>query len=191
MLYIVLLLVLGALGLLVTALTTANTLWAWLSVGISLVAAAILVLDWLGNRRKAAAPAVAPVEAADDIDDAVDDDADDFVDDEPAPEPVIEAPPAAPEVPLGASVEVDPEAEPAEESTDAADLLVISGLTADVRVLDERPRYHLPKCGWLANRPSIPLPISEARQLGFTPCAVCSPDAALAAKHRAGRGARQ
>jgi len=190
LLYIVLLLVLGALGLLVTALTTANTLWAWLSVGISVVAAGLLVLDWLGNRRKASSADEAVVD--DDFGDDFDADesvAADFADDpehvEAAPAPAEVAPPVAATPPLSASTDLDPEAEPAEEQTDAADLLVISGLSADVRVLDERPRYHLPKCGWLANRPSIPLPVSEARQLGFTPCGRCSPDATLAAKHRA------
>ncbi|CRK58416.1 hypothetical protein [Alloactinosynnema sp. L-07] len=190
------LLVLGALGLLITALTTANTLWAWLSVGISVVAAAILVLDWLRNRRRAAAPsAAAQVADEPEPDDFGDDDPDDATgfDDEPEDEDVLavaEEPSTAPTPPLGASTADDPDSEPAEEETDAADLLVVSGLSADVRVLDERPRYHLVKCGWLANRPSIALPVSEARQLGFTPCGRCAPDATLAAKHRAGRGAR-
>lgn len=70
---------------------------------------------------------------------------------------------------------------------DAADALVVSELTDEVRVLDERPRYHLAECSWLAARPSLGLPIGEARRLGFTPCAVCRPDASLAARERAGR----
>lgn len=176
MLYIVLILVLAALGLLVTALTTANTLWAWLSVGISVVAAGILVYDWLGNRRRKPAEPETVVEEAEDEPEHVDDTVDEPVFD---PVPPAEASPVVDES--------SPEDEPAEEPTDAADLLVISGLTADVRVLDERPRYHLAKCAWLGGRSSIGLPVAEARQLGFTPCARCSPDATLAAKHRAGR----
>ncbi|ONI70574.1 hypothetical protein ALI144C_48985 [Actinosynnema sp. ALI-1.44] len=52
MLYLVLLLVVVSLGLLIAALTTANTLWAWISVLISVVAAVLLVLDWVKNRRR-------------------------------------------------------------------------------------------------------------------------------------------
>jgi hypothetical protein len=79
----------------------------------------------------------------------------------------------------------DFDAEPGEEPTDASDLLVVAGLSAEVRVVDEHPRYHLATCVWLANRPTIPVAVSEARQLGFTPCARCGPDAILAARHRA------
>ncbi|WP_369794550.1 hypothetical protein [Kutzneria sp. 744] len=78
----------------------------------------------------------------------------------------------------------DDQQEPAEEDTDAADALVVSELTDEVLVLDERPRYHLAACDWVGERPTIPLPVNEARQLGFTPCAVCAPDATLAAATR-------
>jgi hypothetical protein len=77
--------------------------------------------------------------------------------------------------------------EPGEEPTDASDLLVVAGLNVEVRVVDEHPRYHLATCVWLANRPTIPIPVSEARQLGFTPCSRCAPDSVLAARHRAAR----
>jgi hypothetical protein len=49
---IVLILVLGALGLLVTALITAQSLWAWTSIGLSVVAALLLVAD-VARRRAA------------------------------------------------------------------------------------------------------------------------------------------
>lgn len=75
--------------------------------------------------------------------------------------------------------------EPPEEDTDAADLLVVADLVDEVRVLDERPRYHLSSCSWLAGRPSLGLPVQEARQLQFTPCAVCTPDRVLVRKSRA------
>lgn len=187
MLYIVLALVVAAFGLLIAALATANTLWAWVSVGVSIVAAVLLVLDWLAGRRKVAATVAAPahdtVAAPDDEPDAaptdhvgavpaVDTEPADELDDEP-----VDVPAADPE--------------PAEEATDASDLLVISDLDGEVRVVDEHPRYHLARCSWLAGKSTIPLPISEARQLGFTPCGRCGPDAALAAEHRAGRGAAQ
>jgi hypothetical protein len=102
------------------------------------------------------------------------------------------APPAeAPAVITDESVEPDPEAEldpetePAEEDTDAADVLIVTDLDVEVRVLDERPRYHLDGCHWVGERATLPLPIREARQLGFSPCAVCTPDAVIAERHRA------
>jgi hypothetical protein len=231
-LYIVLALVLGAFGLLIAALTTANTLWAWISVVVSVVAAALLISDWVTGRRRSRAgdepdrPKVGTADGvrhrqdapADDLSDYEDDLRDDEVVFPPEPEPradldfepvafepvaatgpdavrtvVTEAvePPAerfddrAQEVDRAQDV-VDT-GEPGEEPTDASDLLVVAGLNAEVRVVDEHPRYHLATCVWLANRPTIPIPVSEARQLGFTPCSRCGPDSTLAARHRAGR----
>lgn len=221
MLYIVLALVLAAFGLLIAALTTANTLFAWASVVVSVAAAALLITDWVKGRRAKAAKAQdeparpksvtvggsrrQPSEEQDL--DAYEDDFDDdpFGGDlprEPASNLAFEPPvkmelpggpadertvvtEAAPE-PVAAPV-ADDMGEPGEEPTDAGDLLVVAGLNAEVRVVDEHPRYHLATCVWLANRPTIPLPVSEARQLGFTPCARCGPDGVLAARHRAAR----
>jgi membrane protein implicated in regulation of membrane protease activity len=161
MLFLVLVLVLAAFGLLVTALVTATMPWAWVSVGISAVAAIVLLLDWSRRRRTAgAAPAPPPA----------------------VPEQrttVVDAPSPPP-----STVDPDGDAEPAEEDTDAADLLVVTDLDVEVRVVDERPRYHLAACRWLAGRPTLPVPVGEARQLGFTPCAVCTPDRVLAAARR-------
>ena len=214
MLYIVLALVVAALGLLIAALTTANTLWAWVSVVVSVVAAGLLVADWLSGRRKARAkeagkPTVVTVGG--------------HRDDQPAERPGKRAQPGdadwfaepdgklPPADPRDESAAVEPESdnevtghiepveaeeparpasadeEPDEEPTDASDLLVVAGLSAEVRVVDEHPRYHLATCTWLGPRPTIPIPVSEARQLGFTPCARCGPDAVLAARHRAAR----
>jgi hypothetical protein len=173
-LYIVLLLVLAALGLLVPALTTSQHLWAWLSVGASGAAAAVLVLDWWLRRRSSTSASAVPaagtaVERPVELDHQAGPDDQDEVD-----QGAIDTP-ASP----------DQGSEPVEEDTDAADLLIVTDLTAEVRVLDERPRYHLAACRWLAARPSLGLPINEARQLGFTPCSVCHPDNTLAARHRA------
>lgn len=227
MLYIVLVLVLAAFGLLIAALTTANTLWAWLSVLVSVVAATLLVADWWKGRRRAGAEGAArptvvtvggarrPAEPADvdgrddyrddslgghradqraDHRDDPDDRLDDRVDDEEdlGAEGELPAEPAsgsadAERTGKMAPVALDNSAEPDEEPTDASDLLVVAGLTAEVRVVDEHPRYHLATCTWLGPRPTIPIPVSEARQLGFTPCARCGPDAVLAARHRAAR----
>lgn len=203
MLVLVLLLVVAALGLLIAALTTANTLWAWLSVVISVVAAGLLVMDWVRNRRRRsqaalatdkASPAAAvttrppePESAAEftselpprqslgpnisrlDLQTVTDEELDAVFNGPPTPQPVS----------------FDPNVEPPEESTDATDRLVVSELSDEVVVIDERPRYHLATCAWLGGRPTMPLPVSEARELQFTPCAYCSPDATLAASHRA------
>jgi hypothetical protein len=183
MLYVVLGLVIAAFALLVGALTTANTLWAWVSVAISVVAAAILVFDWIRGRRRVATtssprvverpPTEAPPERFTEPPAPAEITAiEGFGEPEPDPEPLAH--------------EAIDSAEPDEEATDAADLLIVADLSVEVRVVDEHPRYHLAQCTWLTGKPTIPIPVSEARQLGFTPCARCGPDAALARKHRAG-----
>jgi hypothetical protein len=275
-LYLVLGLVLAAFGLLIAALTTANTLFAWLSVTVSVVAAGLLVYDWLSGRRRARdaeedaaddlmvpadrpfgdearpltdthrgdqgrdhareepparepdrnpsdwtePPRVPPAERVEPAraeqaaallaDHQADqtDQADGHADDEhPAPpehEPAeITDVHLAPDVPEGEPERADvpyerlgenrpppiveEQGEPDEEETDASDLLVVAGLSYEVRVVDEHPRYHLAMCSFLMDKPTIPLPVSEARQLGFTPCLRCGPDATLAARHRAAR----
>jgi hypothetical protein len=196
-LYIVLALVVAAFGLLIAALTTANTLWAWLSVIVSVVAAALLVTDWLRGRRTARAAARAvgsvgrgpvpvtapppPVAYENHVDEDVDFE-DDYVEGGVAAEPARSGP-AVPEEPA----EPADLGEPGEEPTDAADLLVVADLAVEVRVVDEHPRYHLTDCRWLGTRATIPIAVAEARQLGFTPCARCEPDRRLAAQHRAAR----
>jgi hypothetical protein len=264
-LYLVLGLVLAAFGLLITALTTANTLFAWLSVTVSVVAAGLLVYDWLSGRRRArdaeedaADDAVVPADRpfADEARPLTDTHRGDHGREQARAEPVgrepertssgwtepPRVPPAEPvepvraepatasvagdqvagrgappdhepaevtevnlpaDVPPGEPERVDvpyerlgdnrpppiveEQGEPDEEETDAADLLVVAGLSYEVRVVDEHPRYHLAMCSFLMDKPTIPLPVSEARQLGFTPCLRCGPDAALAARHRAAR----
>ncbi|GAA4026028.1 hypothetical protein GCM10022247_58460 [Allokutzneria multivorans] len=175
MLYAVLLLVLAAFGLLVLALASGTTGWAWGSVALSVAAAVVLVLDWAarrGRRDAAAEPEQRVTEAADTVLDAA-------------------SSAGANSAPDDAAAEAEPESdsgrtrrEPAEEDTDAADLLVVAGLTDEVLVVDERPRYHLPSCEWAREHATMPLPVREARELGFTPCALCTPDAVLATVHR-------
>ncbi len=185
MLYIVLVLVLAALGLLVTALITASSLWAWVSIGLSVLAGLILVADWLRRRRRSvaaspapvASPALAPepepgeeeqttlIPAAGDLGDPAD---------TPEPEPAD----------ASAETETTTDAEPGVEETSEADLAVLADLEDEVVVVDEHPRYHLRTCEWLGPRATIPIGVGEARQLGFTPCDICRPDATLAAAHR-------
>lgn len=75
----------------------------------------------------------------------------------------------------------DPPDEPAPQVVSAADAARVARLETDVLVIDGRPRYHLPGCVHLLGRESEPLPVSEAVELGFTPCSLCEPDSALLA----------
>lgn len=172
MLLVALVLLLVAAGLLVTSFSTAASVWAWASIGVSVAAAVVLVTRWWRLRRRRAARSGRHRGAG------------------PPPEPAATASDgaaagdAAPE-PAGADAEPLPDGEePAEEDTDAADLLVVCELEDEVLVVDEHPRYHLAGCRWLVSRSTEPLPAMEARQLGFSPCVRCGPDAVLAARHR-------
>jgi hypothetical protein len=220
-LYIVLILVLAALAGVVTALITANSLWAWISIGLSVLAGIVLFVDWM--RRRSASDTAEPAEepsatADDDEDDSADREGVDTAEDPAAkspdpdgetPTPASEHETAAPTAMLAAAEKFDgaherdaddeagsadlrtrDEAAPGEEETDAADLLIVSELDVEVVVVDEYPRYHLTDCSWLADRDTIPIQVAEARELGFTPCARCSPDEQLAAAHRRKRKSR-
>ena len=78
-----------------------------------------------------------------------------------------------------------PDGAPPEEPRDADAAALVAGLDDEVLVVDELPRYHLAGCRSLIGSPVIPLPAREAVELGFTPCAWCTPDRALSARHRA------
>ena len=193
MLYTVLILVIVAFGLLITALTTAETFFAWVSVVVSVAAAALLIFDWVTNRRRIATASMNGQELA--TERGPRRDAAPLADDPNATEVFDRVPPEYDfaeefwhdhESPNG--FHPDPEEEPPVEPTETADLMLIAGLADEVLVVDERPRYHLPSCRWLSGRPTIPIPVGESRQLGFTPCAYCSPDRILADRHRAGSG---
>ncbi|EQD88253.1 hypothetical protein A8924_6171 [Saccharopolyspora erythraea NRRL 2338] len=155
MLLIVLLLVLAAGGVLVGAVVVDRPEWAWASVLLCVLGVVLLVVDRARRRREASSSAVRRSGTEGE---------------QPAP---------------AVRESSDAEVEPAEEETDAADLLVVSELETEVVVIDERPRYHLRSCGWLGGREVLPLPVREARELGFGPCAQCSPDATLADRQRA------
>jgi hypothetical protein len=98
-------------------------------------------------------------------------------------------PPAAGRTRSGAVAAPDP-TDPPEEDVEVTELLMVVDLADEVLVVDEHPRYHLTGCRWLGGRGTIPLPVREARSDGFTPCAVCAPDAALATAERARRARR-
>jgi hypothetical protein len=191
-LYLVLLLVLGALGLLVTALITALSLWAWVSIGLSAVAGLLLVADVVRRNARRAAERAADdgtaVEAQTSVEPreeasgrAPQQSAASGRDEagEPAGQPdrVERAGPAR-------EPEPDPAGVPAVEQSTPDDAALVSGLEVEVVVVDELPRYHRGQCDWLGDREVIPISVQEARGLGFTPCARCTPDAHLAAAHR-------
>jgi len=181
-LLVALLLLLAAVGLLVTSFVTPETWWAWASIAVSGLAAAVLVARWWRARRRRAAASgrhrrmrkTATRNAAAGEPDA-------------APAPAVTRPVPEDGSAPSAAVPSSDGAEPVEEETDAADLLVVCELEDEVLVVDEHPRYHLAGCGWLESRAVEPLPASEARSLGFTPCARCGPDAELADRRRRSR----
>jgi hypothetical protein len=77
---------------------------------------------------------------------------------------------AAVEVPA----EEPPDEPPAEILTDRQARRV-AAMTADVVVIDGRPRYHDAGCLHLLGREAERVPVDEAVQLGFTPCGQCEP----------------
>jgi hypothetical protein len=194
------LLLLAAAGLLAAALITGPMWLAWASIAASAAAALALVVRWWRLRRargRHRAVGEAPVQADPPQRTAEPATA------RPDSPPPDEAEPGEPEprtAEAGNSEPGKPEPgvtrqggaaarrqhrEPVEEDTDAADLLLVCELTDEVLVVDERPRYHLAGCRWLGSKPTEPLPVKEARELGFTPCVSCGPDAELARRHRA------
>lgn len=201
-------LLLAAVGFLVVALVTGPIWMAWLSIAASGAAALTLVVRaWRrrnGGRHRAAGEATAPAPAGSRRRKSAS--TSPPVTSPPVTSPPEESQPATsqPEVPEAAAAAPattgpatpGPGAgrsdgsdaarhEPIEEDTDAADLLLVCELDDEVVVVDERPRYHLAGCRWLGTRPTEALPVKEARELGFTPCVSCGPDAELARRHRA------
>lgn len=94
--------------------------------------------------------------------------------------------PAAPGGPSADLPPLGPDGAPPEEPYDADAAGLVAELDDEVLVVDELPRYHQAGCASLANIPVIPLPAREAVELGFTPCAWCTPNRALSSRHRAG-----
>ncbi len=196
------LLVLAGLGLFVLGVMTAVTAWYWACVAACGLAAALLVVARLrgpadefrppvaagGHRdagraaRTAEQPAVPTERPA-------------VTDGQPVDGKPADGRPATtgerPAIRATAGTGTAGRSDPPEEDVEVTDLLTVVDLSDVVRVVDEHPRYHLAGCRWLGGRETIPLPVREARTDGFTPCAVCSPDAHLGAVERARRAARR
>lgn len=230
MLYIALFLVAAALAGVVAALITAESLWAWISIGLSVLAGIVMLVDWFRRRSRAATAGRdsgtqargddesateigvesedgADTEAATDTEAAVEaeaatdtgvsdtseesDSREDTEDTEATGQPAGDAGEDGASSGSGEqTTRIAAAGLPAEEDTDAADLLIVAELETEILVVDEQPRYHLGECGWLSDYETIPLPVSEARELGFSPCARCGPDATLANRHRSESASR-
>lgn len=78
----------------------------------------------------------------------------------------------------------DPPDEPVAQRVTAADAARVARMSSEVLVIDGRPRYHVAGCVHLLGRPFEPLAVSEAVELGFSPCGLCEPDSALLADAR-------
>jgi hypothetical protein len=98
------------------------------------------------------------------------------------PEPADVDRPADIELEFGEDEE--PPDEPAAQIVPPDDADRVARMSAPVLVIDSRPRYHLAGCVHLLGRESESLPVSEAVELGFTPCGLCEPDSALLADAR-------
>jgi hypothetical protein len=209
----VLILALGAVVVgclfLVVSFVTENTAWAWGCIGACGLAAVVLVVDTIRRGRApegveatpadmkvptgsehtaaaeetAAVSAVAPTESVPLVvaDDSVTAE-DDATTSAPDPENTQVLLVAEESDPRASGLE---DREPDEEDVDSADALVVGGLSTEVLVVDEHPRFHLPTCTWLTNRSTLGLPVAEAVELGFTGCARCAPSTTLAAQSRA------
>lgn len=173
-------LLLAAVGFLIAALGTDRTALAWGSVALSVVAAARILRRW---RRSWLQSQDAP------DDESVLLEYEPITGVEAGDTPVVTASVTAAqqagEIQSGETQAGDDQ--PGEEDTDAADLLLVYELNEEVLVVDEHPRYHLARCLWPDHDRAERLPVREARELGFTPCARCRPDKALARQHRSSR----
>ncbi|RLP91928.1 hypothetical protein EAD89_09945 [Micromonospora sp. BL4] len=82
------------------------------------------------------------------------------------------------------AADVPADEEPAAQPVTPAEAARVARLPDPVQVVDGRPRYHLASCPHLVGRASETLPVAEAVELGFTPCADCAPATALLADAR-------
>ncbi len=98
--------------------------------------------------------------------------------DEPAGD-VQTGEPARPRPAQSGAVEPDP---PVEDDDDVLedDDEEYGGL---VLVVPGRPRYHVDGCQYLSGRDVEVLDVLDAREEGFTPCGICTPDAVLAGEY--------
>jgi hypothetical protein len=68
-----------------------------------------------------------------------------------------------------------PTDEPAPQRLTNVQVEQLGYLPDEVLVVDSRPRFHLPGCLHLLGRAYEPIAVAEAVELGFSPCAQCQP----------------
>jgi hypothetical protein len=76
---------------------------------------------------------------------------------------------------FGEADDDDPADEPLPQAIRPGDAVRVARLDAEVLVVDGRPRYHVADCRHLVGRLTEALPVSEAVELGFSPCGLCRP----------------
>lgn len=179
-------LVLVALALLVIGLFqgTDGLAWIYASIGVSLVAGVCLALGVFTRRGETLPGEAAPL----------------GTDGDERPEPAM-APAAAGRAPRADPVAASEDVPASEPQADAATGMsatdapppvedVADAVSAEaersgayVFVVAGRPRYHVTGCRYLYGRTSEELPVSDAREEGFTPCGTCRPDETLVGGH--------
>lgn len=188
MLVLVLLLVLAASGALVASVVLTQPEWSWLSVLLCVVGAAVLVVESVRRRRREAssppaghsAPAGAEPAETGLIEESPESESPDDASTRSS-RTTVAGESTEPGTATGSRVTAELLAvEPGEENVDPVDMRQLGLSEGSVVVVDEHPRYHLNSCDWLSGRTTIPLSLTEARELGFTPCALCMPVARLA-----------
>lgn len=201
MIVVSLVLILGAIVLLVLGLVNGSSGLLVGSIGTSLLAAVALIV---GVRQAAAARSAAGRFADEQDNDA---EPEEFAERRPIvpprsqqrPDPELDTGPAmsaqmtapmatvpsqAPPVREDDLDDEDPPDEPVAQRVSAAEAARVARMATEVLVIDGRPRYHVAGCVHLLGRPCEPLAVSEAVELGFTPCGLCEPDSALLADAR-------
>ncbi|WP_025273918.1 hypothetical protein [Haloglycomyces albus] len=73
------------------------------------------------------------------------------------------------------SIKEELDGEPSEQKLSHVEKAQLMRLTAEVVVIDGRPRFHHSGCVHLVGRETESLPVAEAMTLGFGPCALCEP----------------
>jgi hypothetical protein len=97
----------------------------------------------------------------------------------------VTAPTTGPPANAAEGARVEAEGEPGVEQVAVRDALRVAQLADEVLVVDGHPRYHVAGCPALRDAGTVALAVSAARRGGFTPCAICRPDATLLARSRA------
>ncbi|MFE9690021.1 hypothetical protein [Micromonospora sp. NPDC005806] len=103
----------------------------------------------------------------------------------PFPDDAVPVPDAP--APTSPAAEGPYDADPPAQSLSPAEAARLSRLDDEVRVVDGHPRFHLADCPHLVGRDDEQLPVAEAVELGFTPCARCAPATVLLADPPLGR----